>query len=200
MKKLLLLVTLTLLVAGCSSTYKDAIEQGNKALDEQKYEDAVSAFELALNEKPDDEKALKGLEKAKSEIERIEREKEEKRKREEEELKKKEEEKAKKKEQQAIALEMLNNDIEKMIELGEGLVVDIEPYLPDDWEVTNVYVSDDWFALSDSDKEYIAEFLGSTFESIIVSSGATPYTAIYFKDKNGRDVATPKTFGGYSIK
>lgn len=199
MRKTFLIVMLAI-ITGCSSVYKDSMKLGNEALEAQEYENAVSAFEEALNEKPDDDEALKGLEMAKSEIDRMLKEKEEEERRKEEELKEKEEEDAKKKEQRDAALEMLNNDIEKMIELSEGLVVDIEPYLPDDWEVTNAYVSDDWFLLSDADKEYIAEFLGSTYESIIVSTGVTPYTSVYFKDKNGRDVASPKVFGGYSIK
>lgn len=202
MKKIILLAIIVLFLSSCgNSVYKEQMELGNNYLEDEKYDEAITAFTVALEEKPNDEDALNALEKAKGKIEEIEREKEELRKQEEEKRKEEEKEKVRKEEQKAAALEMLNNDIEKMIELGKGLVVAIEPYLPNDWEVTNVYVSDDWYLLSETDKEYIADSLASMYEKIIVSSGVTSYTDVYFRDnKNDRIVAEPKAFGGYKIK
>lgn len=111
MKKLLLLVTLTFLVAGCSSAYKDAIEQGNKALEEQNFEDAIIAFNKALDEKPDDEDAKKLLKQAENEIKKIE------------EQKKKDEERKRKEEEKRKIEEAFLNSIDKSTVVGNAKIV-----------------------------------------------------------------------------
>ena len=48
-------IFLLLGLAGCtSSEFKVSMEMGKKALEEERYEDAVSAFSIAVQEKPDD--------------------------------------------------------------------------------------------------------------------------------------------------
>lgn len=58
MKRLILAVAATLLLAGCGDdTYSKAMEQGKLALASKEYEKALGSFELALDEKPNDQEA-----------------------------------------------------------------------------------------------------------------------------------------------
>ena len=156
MKKLFLLVTLIIFITGCSSAYKNSMKQGNEALEAQEYENAVSAFEEALNEKPDDDEALKGLEMAKNEIDRILNEKEEER-RKEEELKKKEVEKAKKKEQSV--LESSKNVLYEIFKFGDDeideTIVNIEFNESDKSLIATVKGKDGWSDKSIGDGFYM---------------------------------------------
>lgn len=116
MNKVVVIIGLTMLfLVGCSSIYKDSMKQGKEALDAQKYEEAVMAFETALSEKPNDEEALAALELAKKEIEKIEKKKEEERKRKEQEEKEREERK-RKEEERKKALENPPENLEEYIE------------------------------------------------------------------------------------
>ncbi|NJP36039.1 hypothetical protein [Alkalicoccus luteus] len=96
--------------------------------------------------------------------------------------------------------ELLNESITELIEITEGIVVDVE-LIGDEREVAYVIVSDDWYYSPDYEKERFAEQIGSTVENMILNAYPEQRSVgVYFKDEYGADLASPKMFGGYDIK
>lgn len=57
MKKLAVMIVISLFLAGCSNTYDKAMEQAKLALANGEYDKALASYELALDEKPKDKEA-----------------------------------------------------------------------------------------------------------------------------------------------
>lgn len=94
----------------------------------------------------------------------------------------------------------LNESIDELIELGEGIIIDVE-IVGDNADLAYVIVSDDWYYSPDHEKERFAEQIGGTVESFILSAYPDANAVgVYFKDEYGSELASPKMFGGYDIK
>jgi tetratricopeptide (TPR) repeat protein len=70
LKKIILILSIGIIatvLGGCTSaTYKESVSEGKKAMEEDRYADAVDAYEKALSEKPEDEELKNKIEEAKS--------------------------------------------------------------------------------------------------------------------------------------
>lgn len=213
MKKLSIAIFgLVFLLFGCESEkYKGSIENGEIALSEKRYDEAIYSFKIALDEKPNDEKATKGLEKAEKEAKKKEKERKQKEEAEAEQKKKIEEEKKaaeetkkreeqqKREEEKQKKADKLNEVVQELINMGEGSILDIKPTSGDDWIATYVYIDNSWYLLSEEEKKYVVENIGPVVESKIIETGVVDYCDVYFVDQNGNTVASPKMFGGYKI-
>ncbi len=176
------------------------MELGNDYLEDKSYEEAITAFTIALEEKPEDEEATKLLARSQEELEKEQQKEREKAEQAEKEKREEEERKAQE-DSMKISDEEFEQWVKDLIETGDGIIDSVEPYLPDDWEVTNVYVSADFFTPDVSEQLRMVESVGPAVEDMVVNSGKWPYTAVYFRYiKDDRIVAEPKTFGGYTIK
>lgn len=70
--------------------------------------------------------------------------------------------------------------------------------MEDDWEVTNVYVSSDFFISIVDQQLAIVESVGPAVQEMVQRSGKSPYTGVVFRyEKDDRIVAEPKLTGGY---
>lgn len=96
--------------------------------------------------------------------------------------------------------ESFNAAIDEIISVGEGIILSISPRY-DNWEIVNIIISDDWYYSPEHEKERFVEQVGGAVENIILSSEkASGSVNVYFVDTFGKDLATPKMFGGYKIK
>jgi tetratricopeptide (TPR) repeat protein len=60
-------VIITSVMTGCTSkAYEEALSEGNKAMEEERYADAVVAYEKALSKKPNNEALINKIEEAKN--------------------------------------------------------------------------------------------------------------------------------------
>lgn len=89
--------------------------------------------------------------------------------------------------------------ITELIDVSEGFIISIESRY-DNWSLTNVVVSDSWYYSPDHEKERFAEQVGATVKQLVINSGKNDSTSVYFVDSYGKDIATPKIFGGYKLK
>ncbi|WP_252503233.1 O-antigen ligase family protein [Sporosarcina sp. Marseille-Q4943] len=95
---------------------------------------------------------------------------------------------------------MFDQAVAEMLELGDGVILDVRPRVNENWELVDVVVSDSWYYSADYEKERFAESIGAVVEQLITNSGKYDGTPlVYFVDSYGKDVATPKTFGGWKI-
>ncbi|MBD8007442.1 hypothetical protein [Bacillus norwichensis] len=197
------------LVACTSSEYKKHMQQGREFAEDYQLEKAASAFNKALKEKPKDEHALTELKEVEERLEKIKLEEELIKAKEAEEKKKEAEEKAKSEENnessendsQDLTDEEFNSWVNDLIETGDGIIISVEPYMKDDWEVTNVYVSSDFFIPSVDQQLTMVESVGPAVQEMVERSGKSPYTSVVFRyEKDDRIVAEPKLTGGYKIK
>lgn len=91
--------------------------------------------------------------------------------------------------------------IAETIKVSKGAIKSIKPRYNENWDLVNVVVDDAWYLLKDFEKERFAEQVGKSIETLVVNAGIVKNTAnIYFVDTFGKDVASPKLLGGYSIK
>ncbi|SDN90672.1 hypothetical protein [Alkalicoccus daliensis] len=98
------------------------------------------------------------------------------------------------------AAEILNDSINELIEVTEGIILDVE-IIGDNGDLAYVIVSDDWYYSPDHEKERFAEQVGETVETIVLNAYPDAHTVgVHFKDEYGSDLASPKMFGGYNIK
>ena len=92
----------------------------------------------------------------------------------------------------------------ELIESSGGVVVGIKPYLQEgDWSTVAVTVSDVWYNSQEHEKERFAEQLQQTVSTLVKNGGKTDpdeNVGVYFFDTYGKELATPKMFGGYKIK
>ncbi|WP_313432263.1 hypothetical protein [Siminovitchia terrae] len=102
---------------------------------------------------------------------------------------------------QEITDEEFDSWVNNLIETGDGIITSVEPYMEDDWEVTSVYVSSDFFIPSVDQQLAMVESVGPAVQEMVVRSGKFPYTSVVFRyEKDDRIVAEPKLTGGYKIK
>lgn len=97
---------------------------------------------------------------------------------------------------------VFNETIKETIKASGGVILDIQPLDPDDWEIVYVFVSDDWYFSPHHEKERFVEQIGEALENLVINAGMTSgnHVSVYFKDSHGKDLASPKIFGGYDIK
>lgn len=86
------------------------------------------------------------------------------------------------------------------IDSSSGLITNIEQPMPESKEIVFVYVTNDWYLLSESEKEYIAETLDDSFTSMVSSLYNANHCTISIYDPSGDEVATSKIMGGMKIK
>ena len=94
------------------------------------------------------------------------------------------------------------NELKKIIELGEGLIVSITPLYPEkDWEFVKVVVSDAWYVAEKYEKDRFANEISKTINSIAGRYGINKgsVSVIYYDSYDVR-VAEPNAWsGGYKI-
>ncbi|MEH7122075.1 hypothetical protein V7127_02400 [Bacillus sp. JJ1773] len=92
--------------------------------------------------------------------------------------------------------------IDEIINTGNGLILDVSPRYDNEWKMVNVVVSDTWYYSADHEKERFAETLGEIVQNLVINFSKTDENVVmvYFVDSYGKDLATPKVFGGYDIK
>lgn len=90
------------------------------------------------------------------------------------------------------------------IEMSEGTLIKIEPRLKDDdWRNVSIVVSDAWYYSEDFEKERFSESTSEMVKEVIKGFNLVPADKsilITFFDVNEKELASPKTFGGYDIK
>lgn len=101
--------------------------------------------------------------------------------------------------------EKLDNAINEMINVSKGIIKSIQPsdLKNEDWRIVRVVVSDNWYYSEDYEKERFAEQIGEMVKKMVLSSGIVPddkVISVYFYDSYNKELASPKTFGGYKIK
>lgn len=101
--------------------------------------------------------------------------------------------------------EAVATEIALIKELTEGIVIAVEksPYSPDDWMITRVTVSDDWYDSEPHVKERLADQIGAQVKASLYAAGAVNQgdpILVHFYDINAKELAKEKVFGGYEIK
>ncbi len=93
------------------------------------------------------------------------------------------------------------DSMKELIKASNGVIKKIEPI--ESWQLIYVTVSDSWYLSPDYEKERFAETVSSTIETIVKNAGKIDkdsYVSVYFYDTYGKELASPKLFGGYKIK
>lgn len=94
--------------------------------------------------------------------------------------------------------------LNELIEISDGVIVKIQPHFKDgDWSSVAVTVSDAWYYSAEYEKERFAEQVGTMVEAIVKNAAkvsSDKYVSVYFYDTYGKELASPKVFGGYKIK
>lgn len=113
--------------------------------------------------------------------------------------------KAKAAEKAANVTEALATEIALIKELTQGIVIAVEksPYGQDDWMITWVTVSDDWYDSEIHVKERFADQIGAQVKSSLYAAGAVKKgdpILVHFYDTHAKELAKEKIFGGYDIK
>lgn len=103
-----------------------------------------------------------------------------------------------------VSKENLNNAIAEMINISEGLIIDIKPlYKENDWSMVKVIVNDAWYYSADHEKERFAEQIGDTVRQMVLLSGVASkedVVSVHFYDTYNKKLASPKILGGYKIE
>ncbi|QIG62551.1 hypothetical protein [Sporosarcina phage Lietuvens] len=113
-----------------------------------------------------------------------------------------EKEEAEKTEKAEVMAEMRDENIpaglQEIVDGSNGVVVKIvkQPGR-DDWGVLYVYVSDDWYATPEHEKERFVEAVGNAAKSKVVGED---HVLVNFYDTYEKVLATEKAFGGWKIK
>jgi len=100
--------------------------------------------------------------------------------------------------------EIFADAIAEIKKLGDGIIVDVEPYIPSEgWSMVKVIVNDSWYYSQEHEKERFAEQVGDTVATIIQNTGQVEpdkHVSVYFYDAYDKELASPKILGGYKIK
>lgn len=100
--------------------------------------------------------------------------------------------------------ELFYEAMTELIELGDGLIVDIKPYMSGEgWRMAKVIVSDAWYYSAEHEKERFAEQVGQAVQNIIINTKQVKdgsSVSVYFYDVYDKELASPKILGGYKIK
>jgi len=97
--------------------------------------------------------------------------------------------------------EIFISTLKELIKSSNGVIKKIEP--DGTWQIVLVTVSDSWYYSMDHEKERFAETVGGAIETIIRNAGKVnenQSVSVYFYDSYGKELATPKFWGGYNIK
>ncbi|WYP24790.1 hypothetical protein NSQ54_10615 [Alkalihalobacillus sp. FSL W8-0930] len=94
------------------------------------------------------------------------------------------------------------NWVNDLIVTGEGLIVDVKPFMPDDWSNTDIYLSSEYFLLTPEQQKYLAETIGPTVKNQVLAANLESYTSIRFRYyEDNRVLAEEKFWGsGYNMK
>lgn len=165
-----------------------------------------------IKRKKDEQERIKELEKQikieeSNQIEKEKLEKKEKElnereqalmKREQEEPKKKKDEKEEKVQKNVVkTLEDISDEeantlysvILSMILGSDGRINDVRPDSNDDWNNTNIYVSNEWHSLSKEEQKTVSDTLGGEIRDTIIDVGLSDEPKINFIDEDGKVVA-----------
>lgn len=208
--KRLVIATLTscFLLSACdNSEWKADIERGDQAIEDKLYEKAIAHYERSLDVKDKDETKEK-LEKAKAlkkaEDDEIAQKKKEQEKKEAEQKVREQEDEEKKEranKENVTKSQELQEKADQLVVASEGLLLKVEPWKEHDWETVRVYVADEWYLLDEGEKKYLVEQIGPGFVTLVAQSGLENDPAIYFYDKNMKELAKPNIWsGGWKIK
>ncbi|AIC95967.1 hypothetical protein [Shouchella lehensis] len=93
-----------------------------------------------------------------------------------------------------------NDAITEMINLSEGVILDIRTLEDDDWSTAIIVISDDWYYTPEHEKQRFVDVAGDTLTQLIKNHEIEETTYVRFKDSYGAELASQKIFGGYDIK
>lgn len=89
-------------------------------------------------------------------------------------------------------------------EVPKSIVNDIEILKLTDYSIrVNIIVGEGWYSLALPQKEKLVTQLSSAFKELAVKTyqaANSENVTVFFMSKSGKEVATPKAFGGYEIK
>lgn len=97
--------------------------------------------------------------------------------------------------------ELFISSLQEMIKSSNGVIYKIEP--DGSWQIVLVTVSDDWYFSPEHEKERFAETIGGIIETLVKNAGKVNIDRsvnVYFYDMHGKELASPKFFGGYNIE
>ena len=204
-KNLLIAGSFFVIMAVCASLDDTPVE--NQAAEKEEIKEVATTeakAEVVDNTNEDEAKKKEAEEKLKLEEEK---KKEELAKQEAAKIKAEEDKKieaAKVAEKSAMEDE-LSQSLQLLIELSEGVVIDIRqsPYTSLGWQQVQVIVSDAWYESPEHEKERFAENVSGLVEAAIYQSGLvkTDQSILTdFIDSYDKELASEKVFGGYKIK
>lgn len=100
--------------------------------------------------------------------------------------------------------ELFASALEELVAASEGVIVDVQPYMPEEgWKIVKVIVSDAWYYSQEYEKERFAEQVAGAVTNVIKNAGIVEkdaHVSVYFYDTYGKELASPKLLGGYKIK
>ena len=196
------------LLASCGTAeWKEEQELGDAAFEKKDYATALQHYEASyeLKELSSTEDKIEEVRKKKeAEDKKIALEKEKKKKEEAEQKAREQEDKEKREKNNAEKREKsdaLHAKMDELVVASEGLILKVEPWKEHDWETVRVYVADEWYLLDEGEKKYLVEQIGPGFAALVAQSGLENDPAIYFYDKNMKELAKPNIWsGGWKIK
>lgn len=93
--------------------------------------------------------------------------------------------------------ELFNEAAQKMISASNGVILDVSRVNPG---IYHLMVSNSWYLLSESEKQYIAEEMLQTFTKIGKNLDGSESIVLSIYDESMNQVASSKMFGGMKIK
>jgi flagellar motor protein MotB len=95
------------------------------------------------------------------------------------------------------------NVLTELIKTSDGVITSIKPRFDDgDWGAILVTVSDSWYYSAEHEKERFCEQIQQLLETTVKNTGIVKKDSavtVFFYDTYGKELASPKMFGGYKI-
>lgn len=100
-------------------------------------------------------------------------------------------------------VKLFKQSVSDLIKTSKGVIVSIKPAISsDDWSAVQVTVSDSWYYSAEYEKERFAEQMQQVISTLVKNSGLVKENStitVFFYDTYGKELASPKMFGGYKI-
>lgn len=97
-----------------------------------------------------------------------------------------------------------NTAINQIKKADKRIVIDIkEIELTENLKRVDVIIGDVWYNMKNYEKERLSGMISDAIKQIYLNTYKVPQTenvSVYFEDQYGKELATPKIFGGYEIK
>lgn len=98
---------------------------------------------------------------------------------------------------------LFNAAMKEIVGMSDGIIIKINRSEDDTIKMVDVVISDSWYHSENYEKERFAEQIASMIKRIYINTGKSKdgkEVMVYFVDSYGKNLASPKTFGGYKIE